>query len=174
MESVHEGSQGKESKGVKRAFGEGRAPKINPSLRHVHKFHALFIGCYTETERMANKKFRRELRPLLLLVTAAFRPPSCGRPCSLLHMKMLHMNGLFPRISVGSGPSCFLFLNDGFSDFIAAGLGLIPRGGEDYRTSGRRFHVGIGGVMCIFRVLLVCPSRFSNGKNSKILLFFCI
>lgn len=75
---------------------------------------------------MANEKFRREFRPLLLVDTAAFRSPGCG---------------LLPRMSVGSGPSCFLFLNDGFSDFIAAGLGLVPRGVRVYGTSVGRFHV---------------------------------
>lgn len=139
MESVHEGSQGNESKGAKRAFGEGRALKITPFLRHVHKFHVLFIGCYPETERMANEKFRRALRPVFRYGGV---PLSELGPSVFFVLKMLHMNGLFPRMSVGSGPSCFLFLIDGFCDVIAAGLGLIPRGGRDHRTSVGRFHVG--------------------------------
>ncbi|TWW66483.1 hypothetical protein D4764_20G0005150 [Takifugu flavidus] len=99
MESVHEGSQGNESKGAKRAFGE-------------------------ETERMANEKFRRALRPVFRYGSI---PLSELGPSAFFVLKMLHMNGLFPRMSVGSGPSCFLFLIDGFCDVIAAGLGLIPR-----------------------------------------------
>lgn len=83
---------------------------------------------------MANEKFRRALRPLLLFRYGSI-PLSELWPSVFFVLKMLHMNGLFPRMNVGSGPSCFLFLNDGFSDFIAAGLGLIPRGGQDYRIS---------------------------------------
>lgn len=54
-----------------RAFSEG-GPKIKPLLRQVHAFHALFISCSTETERMGNEKFRREARPLLLLECQGF------------------------------------------------------------------------------------------------------
>lgn len=75
---------------MERAFSEGRGPKINPLLPHVHEFHALFISCSTETERMGNEKFRREACPLLLLEMAGF--------CSELRVcvfRMLHMNGFF-------------------------------------------------------------------------------
>lgn len=122
---------------------EGRAPKINPSLRHVHKFHVLFIGCSTEAERMANKKFRRALRPVFRYGSI---PLSELWPCVFLVLRLLHM---FPRVSVGSGPWCFLFLKDGLPDFIAAGLGLVPRGGQDWNWR------------C--NVCSWSPSRLSNG-----------
>lgn len=88
-----------ESEGAKRALGGGRARKINPFLRHVHKFHVLFIGCYTETDRKANEKFRRELRPLLLLETAALRAVDVRVLCveNVAHERPLSPDGRWIR-----------------------------------------------------------------------------
>lgn len=104
---------------------------------------------------MANEKFRRALGPL-------FR---CG---SIVAARVLCVGNVAHERWIG--PPCFLFVSDGSSDVIAAGLGLVPRGGRGHRTSGRRSQVGIGAVTCIFRVVLVGPSGLLNG--SKLLLFF--
>lgn len=95
------------------------------------------------------------------LDTAAFHSPSCGRPCSLC-WKCCTWTASFLGWTLDPALRASCFWTMGFLILLLLVWDSSP---EVVKTTEylRCFHVGIGGVMCLFRVLLVCPSRFSNG-----------